>query len=282
MQSIMKKIISRDIPTFFELEQEILTCSVTNNSSSSINKENIIKIFRENKGSIYDRSRLLLIFIVVFPSEKNTIDELINEFKQGVTTAGSLEPSPAPGSETSNSPSVLSPEASKEFDSILLTINFIRSISSTNSSSKLSSFSITSSSSSSYSASSSSTLFNNFLSTASSKASSLISKASLFFLKFIPYYLTRILHTICDGKEDSYIALDPLNLINKNDLVTSKYNNAILFVLGGGCYSEYFNICESLSDKNHQKVGNNLKSFIYGCTELINGEEFLKQFNQQL
>jgi len=55
--------------------------------------------------------------------------------------------------------------------------------------------------------------------------------------------------------------------------------------MGGGCYSEYFNLQESLilkikqgQGQSHlQTGGNKLRSVIYGCSELSSGDKFLTQ-----
>jgi len=51
-----------------------------------------------------------------------------------------------------------------------------------------------------------------------------------------------------------------------------------VFVLGGGCYSEYFNLQELLKAKGPS--GGQLRNITYGCTELVSGDQFLSQLDR--
>ena len=48
-------------------------------------------------------------------------------------------------------------------------------------------------------------------------------------------------------------------------------------MIGGGCYTEYFNLQEMLKQKSTTSP---LKNVIYGCTELLTGKSFLEQINE--
>jgi len=52
------------------------------------------------------------------------------------------------------------------------------------------------------------------------------------------------------------------------------YQDAIVFMVGGGTFTEYQNLVEYAKSKT---VGGNTKKIIYGCSTLNNGNQFLKQ-----
>ncbi len=54
----------------------------------------------------------------------------------------------------------------------------------------------------------------------------------------------------------------------------SPFEEAIVFVIGGGNYVEY----ENLRAWGGRQVPT--KNIVYGCTELVNAEEFLEQLNE--
>lgn len=71
-----------------------------------------------------------------------------------------------------------------------------------------------------------------------------------------------------------------------------RYSDVIVFVIGGGCYMEYYNLQELLSHKMAAAGGAGMASpginttigtqyfprhVYYGCTELVNGDRFLDQ-----
>jgi len=53
----------------------------------------------------------------------------------------------------------------------------------------------------------------------------------------------------------------------------------IVFMMGGGCYSEYFNLQDLLKHKG-AATGGTLRNIIYGCTELSSGDDFLAQLQK--
>ena len=50
-------------------------------------------------------------------------------------------------------------------------------------------------------------------------------------------------------------------------------------MMGGGCYSEYFNLQDLLKHKG-AATGGTLRNIIYGCTELSSGDDFLAQLQK--
>jgi len=60
LQAVMKKVAARDIPTYFEVEQAILT-------TGRVEKSTVIALLKDSvKGTIEDKARLLLIVYVYY------------------------------------------------------------------------------------------------------------------------------------------------------------------------------------------------------------------------
>lgn len=84
----------------------------------------------------------------------------------------------------------------------------------------------------------------------------------------------RVVEALMDWKSgreaitEAYLYLDPKQ--PKNNVTKSRKpcREAVLFMVGGGNYVEYQNI------KDHVKGGKNV---IYGCTDLVSGDGFLRQ-----
>merc|ERR1712013_342370 len=67
----------------------------------------------------------------------------------------------------------------------------------------------------------------------------------------------------------SYVRLDALKGGQGVDVM--EYGRSIVFMVGGGCYSEYANLSQFARAKG--------KDVIYGCTDLVAPNDFLKQLS---
>ncbi|KAL7752749.1 Vesicle trafficking between the ER and Golgi [Sorochytrium milnesiophthora] len=95
--------------------------------------------------------------------------------------------------------------------------------------------------------------------------------------------ITRAVESIMSGSgdtNDEYLLFDPRTKrdagSNRNVMQTGNrnragYDEAIVFVVGGGGYVEYQNLMEL------EKQGNGKRKITYGCTELLTPSMFLKQ-----
>ena len=61
------------------------------------------------------------------------------------------------------------------------------------------------------------------------------------------------------------------------DMKGQKYTEVIVFVVGGGCYSEFYNLQDLLKAK---AGGGALRSIVYGCSEVVSGDSFLSQLER--
>jgi hypothetical protein len=111
-----------------------------------------------------------------------------------------------------------------------------------------------------------------------------MAKAASFFTKFASLYVTKVVENLSEGRscteDDTFCALDPR--IKQGDIPDCKgqrYTDVIVFVMGGGCYLEYFNLQDLLKLKTSSS-GSTLRNIIYGSTELISGDNFLEQIQK--
>jgi hypothetical protein len=119
-----------------------------------------------------------------------------------------------------------------------------------------------------------SSLFNNAL-----------SKATSFFAKFTPYYITRVADNLAEGKScpeaDTFSYFDPRARDSNHMPPTAaghKYGDVIIFVVGGGCYAEFYNLQELLKGK--AASGGSLRNVMYGCTDMVSGDMFIDQLER--
>jgi len=94
------------------------------------------------------------------------------------------------------------------------------------------------------------------------------------------YYVTRIVDSIMNLKESNlgiqnYLYFDPKFPMGSAPRKTTPFKEAIVFIVGGSNYVEYQNLKEySLKSDKGQLIE---KKVIYGSTEIVTGESFLKQ-----
>lgn len=96
--------------------------------------------------------------------------------------------------------------------------------------------------------------------------------------------VTRIVDALMEMKSlqevDDYRYFDP-KLIRITDSASiprnrSPFQEAIVFIVGGGNYIEYQNLMDYVKSKS----GSSFRRIVYGCTSLQNASQFLKQLSQ--
>ena len=247
LQNVMNVVASRDVPTYFEVEQKMLT-------GSSSDRTSIFNLLKDaNKGGFDDKARLLLLSAIL--GEKVNYDhEFEVAFAQGVR-------------------GVTPPADQSAIDMVLGAAAFAR---------RLQALQTPVSKQLMMEVGGSSSGLSSFLSTATTQASSLMAKAASLFQKFASLYVTQVVEAICEGRNctenDSYISLDPRKPSTEiADFKSQRFSEVIVFMIGGGCYTEYFNLQEL---QKHKSTTSPLKSVIYGSTEVLNGASFLTQMYQ--
>ncbi|XP_040267116.1 sec1 family domain-containing protein 1 isoform X1 [Bufo bufo] len=101
-----------------------------------------------------------------------------------------------------------------------------------------------------------------------------------FVLKQQSLPVTRVLDSLLEMKSnpetDDYRYFDP-KMLRGNDSSIPRNKNpfqeAIVFVVGGGNYIEYQNLVDYMKTKQGKHI-------LYGCTELFNAAQFVKQLSQ--
>ncbi|XP_068109985.1 sec1 family domain-containing protein 1 [Hyperolius riggenbachi] len=101
-----------------------------------------------------------------------------------------------------------------------------------------------------------------------------------FVLKQQNLPVTRVLDSLMEVKSnpdtDDYRYFDP-KMLRGNDSSVPRNKNpfqeAIVFVVGGGNYIEYQNLVDYIKTKQGKHI-------LYGCTELFNAAQFVKQLSQ--
>jgi sec1 family domain-containing protein 1 len=282
LQAVMKRIAAREVPTYFEIEQSILS------NSRMVDKAAVVSLLKDgSKGKLYDKARLLLLIIVSGDPNMNSKmvqEELDQAFIQGCQAIppafDTSSASPAAGATTATA--VVGGQVSKEeIDAVLAAGAFLRRLQALQTP-LTQRFGSTAGSTASLG---SNAIISSLLNTAQSKASSLMAKATSFFTKFNPMFITRIVDNLSEGRscpeDESFLCLDPRQVDNSPPMVSSgaKYSEVIVFVVGGGCYSEYFNLQELQKLKANSSIGA-LRNIVYGCSELTSGDKFLIQLEK--
>eukprot|EP00598_Pedospumella_elongata_P001545 CAMPEP_0184981196 /NCGR_PEP_ID=MMETSP1098-20130426/11029_1 /TAXON_ID=89044 /ORGANISM="Spumella elongata, Strain CCAP 955/1" /LENGTH=650 /DNA_ID=CAMNT_0027504739 /DNA_START=110 /DNA_END=2062 /DNA_ORIENTATION=- len=262
LQAVMSKIALREIPTYFEIEQNILT-------NGRVDKPIVVQLLRDgSKGILEDKARLLLLVAVSGDSSvtnKASNDELDAAFVAGCEAIATHTPS------------------KESIDAALAAVQFMRRLQSLQSGQKGLSMGIRGGGNSNSNA-----LLTSFLNSAHSRATNLIAKAASFFTKFTPYYVTRTIVALAEGRscpeDDLFLYLDPRSTSSTGGHGASggagsgqKYTEVIVFVLGGGNYSEYYNLQEVLKDKTS---GTCIRNITYGCTDMLSGDAFVDQLKR--
>lgn len=261
LQAVMKRIAAREIPTYFELEQGVLSLG-----GRVADRSAIVGLLKDgSKGSVEDKLRLLLLMAVIGDASmmsKAVVDELDAAFKQGCEGM------------SVNTPSNI------EIDEALCAVQFMRRLQSLQSNS----FNRPRGIGGSTAPASSTALLSSLLTTANTYSSTLMAKATSFFTKFSPYYVTRLVDNLAEGKacpeDESFCYFDPRSRNTDNSIVTGhKYSDVIVFVLGGGNYAEFFNLHELLKDKV-TNGNSSLRNITYGSTDMISGKDFIQQLGK--
>ncbi|KAJ1424134.1 Sec1-like protein [Ochromonadaceae sp. CCMP2298] len=266
LQAVMRGVARREVPTYFEIEQGILC------NGGRADKGAVTALLRDpSKGLIEDKTRLLLLLAVTgdpLLTAKASAEELDQAFTAGCDSI------PAPNTPT--------PEATAH---ALAAVAFMRRLQSL-SSGMVGAMGGKGGAYGGVSSASSNALLSSFLTSAQSRATSLIAKAASYFTKFTPYLLSRTALNLAEGRacpeDDTFLYLDPRAKDGNGGGYTPgggrKYPDVVVFVLGGGSYSEYFNLQELLKDKANSGVS--IRSITYGCTDMLSGDAFVDQLKR--
>lgn len=317
LAAVMKKIAARELPTYFELEQNILSTG-----GRGVDRAEVISLLRDGtKGVLNDKARLLALMAVATSetSSKASNEELDAAFSQGclaVAAASAVASAPAggraavgtgTGSDSDSSSGMTNQQA---IDAALAAVAFLRKHLQLQSGPSTRGFG----GAGAGGGGSGGAVLSSFLTSAQSRASSLIAKATSYFAKSTPFYVTRTADNLAEGRacaeDETFTYLDPRGGSGSRGSSAAdgptgpgagqKYSDVIVFVMGGGCYSEFHNLQELLGGEGgrHGSAGaaaaggkapgssgggaaaaqqRSLRSVMYGCTDMVSGDEFFEQ-----
>eukprot|EP00605_Chrysophyceae_sp_TOSAG23-4_P002225 GSChrysophyteH1.ASY1.ANO1.2468.1 assembled CDS len=240
LQAVMAQIATREVPTFFEQEQSIIA------AGSVVDKAALLELLRDgSKGGLSDKTRLLLV----------------------IALAG--------GDHSSKSVWDSYETAFESIDKMIAAVNFARKLQTLQRPAGSKALS-----GSSYAGSQGGTALSSFLNAAGKGAMAAIAKAQSFFTKFSPLYVSQVVESLSEGRSSSdtahFCTVDPrAKATDMIDVTGTKYSDVYVFVVGGGCYSEFFNLQELR--KLSVEAGNTLRSVGYGSTEILSADAFLEQ-----
>ena len=257
LEAIMEKVADRNIPSFFETEQQIAM-------SDTIQTDAIVKMLSaEGKGSVSDKLRLFIIWYLC------TDDIADGDFANAKYT---LQRSFEGGNAAGNSLQGLS------MNNICEAIARMKLVCKPyeKSASKLSN----------------DTQQDSQLASAAAWATSMLKEGTKLVKKWIPRSnvdtkITRICSEIMKNTGDNtalgkegikdMVHFDPMMKASKlarNPLNSeNEVEDLLVFLIGGATYTEYHNL------KAHARNMSPPRNVIFGSTEIVNGERFLKQVN---
>jgi sec1 family domain-containing protein 1 len=257
--ALLNKTKTRKLDLYFEMEEKIIGIK------QSLEKIKINDLLNDSQaGTLEDKIRLFIIYYICSNTiTQSEIDEYLLKLQQNNNTTAAATTSTA---STTNIP--LEP---------LISVNdCIRYIKRYKSISKM------------YT-----NQYNDYgnITNAVGMFSNLLTKSSKLMMEGVKNFvvkqhklpLTKIVDNLMELKStqelDDYRYFDPKLIRSTNDSTTSipktknPFNEAIVFIIGGGNYIEY----QNLLDNAKSKSTNTQRKFIYGSTEFINASQLLVQ-----
>ena len=267
LQAVMNEVAARDVPQFFELETSLATGTYKNDPSRA--KTDVLELVTDaTKGSIDDKLRLVVVYVLTTNAKTADVDEVTEAVKNAMNGTGA------------DGKPLLDKEGKMRLEIGSKALGYLKQLRSMNMLPLSSSLQEIESSSSATSSSVFSSVFNK----ATSQATGLLAKAadrvSSMLGKSHKHYATQVVENLCEMKpgteDDDFLYLDPrvkgdVNVQKLRTMSRSPVHETTAFVIGGGCYSEYQNL---------QMVANERRTVSYGSTELLDAGEFLAQLGK--
>ena len=276
LQAVMNQVAERDVPLFYELENALATGTYKSDLSTAKTKvTNLIK--DPTKGDVNDKLRLLMIYCLNTTATASDIDEMLLDIKQAMMDKAGNEG--------------ISVDVKQKLENGFKALTYLKRLRSMQKiSTDVNTTELVSSSSSS-----NADMLSSFMARAQTQATGLLAKAtekvSTMFGKTHKFYATRVVENLCEMKpnteDDTFLYLDPkmtkgdVNVSQLNRGMRGQVKEVMLFMVGGGCYAEYQNlqmVSTSLGGANGGgDILNGSRIVSYGCTELVNPEDFMSQ-----
>jgi sec1 family domain-containing protein 1 len=276
LQAVMKEVAAREVPTFFELEQTMLQ------SGGGVDKAAVLELLEDAaKGTLEDKARLFAIVTLLSSQDKtSSAEEYAAAFSTGCRAAAAR---------LSASAAAL-PEAGREAEvdaaiaKMTAAVNFLRRLK------KLQSPMGGYGAAGGMRGESKSAMISTLLSSATSGATSLMARATALFAKFSPLPVSTVVENLAEGRtcaeDESYCFLDPRQQAGSQRTPGQKYAEVVVFVVGGGCLTEYFNLQEMVQQKRgtgggaQASASSTLRNVVYGGSEMYCSAVFLEQLQK--
>lgn len=261
LQAVMNEIAARDVPQFFELESSLATGGYKNNLDQA--KKDVIELVGDpSKGNADDKIRLVMCFCLATPAKSADIDEVAQAMQQGVESMEGVD------------------RAAKEKVQIgIKATNYLKQLRSMHMIPSMAEMSLADGGEASSGAG-----LGNFLSMASTATAGMLNKVggkvASMLGKTHKHHATRVVENLCEMKpateDEQFLYLDPkvkgeVDIVKLRSMNRSPVREAIVFMVGGGCYAEYQNL---------QMVATDRRTISYGSTELLDSSQFLAQLGQ--
>ena len=276
LQGVMNEVAARDVPQFYDIESSLATGSYKNDLPKA--KKDVLALISDpSKGNVYDKLRLLLVYALATNAKTSDIDEVMTAFQQ-VMELKTVE-------DKSIGPVVA---AGMKAISYIKQLRLMHMIPSAND--MLQELQSNKSKTSDPSSSSSTAMLSSFMAKATTQATGFLAKAtdrvSSMLGKIHKHHATVVTEHLCDYgstansnavEDETYLYLDPkvkgdVSVQQLRTISRPPIHQAIVFMIGGGCYNEYQNIQSLLSNER--------RSICYGSTELLDPNSFVQQLGQ--
>ncbi|CAM9320577.1 unnamed protein product [Sphacelaria rigidula] len=264
LKAIMDVVAAREVPVYFEVEEEIISAPTKASICTRCHyrlqrsKARVQELLVSGKGSIRDKLRLLGVYCLAARPSGTEVAELEGLLRESVSTSGEAG-------------------AAQEVERGLGAVGYLRQQVSLQHLPTMQA-----GGTSGDSPRSGPKMLSGLLAKAQNQATGLLAKAAATAGQLLSRakntHATRVVESLLDyGEEDeAYLYLDP-KLGERADPAAARARGppreVIVFMIGGGCYSEY----QNLQDFALRRSQSSPLSVTYGSTELVNAEKFFEQ-----
>lgn len=278
LQAIMAQVGSRDVPQFYQLENDLATGQFKTDLAGA--KRQVLEVVTDpTKGNVEDKVRLVVVYCLSTTAPAADVSEVTEQMAQALETKG-LVVEGANANVSGGTHGVLSKEDRTKLEKGLKAIQYLKKLRSMQMIPNIADLGESKISGSSSNAD----MLSGFMTRATNQATGLLAaaadKVSSMVGKIHKYRTTRVVENLCEMKpnteDDEYLYLDPkvkgeVDVKALKTMARAPVRQVITFVVGGGCYAEYQNL---------QMIANDRRFISYGSTEILSPCDFLKQLGQ--